>query len=162
MTEQLANHPSVIRFANSLAGLGLSRDITYLQDSARTAKEAADALGIEVGQVCSSLIFVLDEKPLLILTSGRHRVDTKLVAGYFGYSDLGRANAEMVREATGYAIGGVAPIGHPTPLPTLIDQALSEYEILWAAAGHPHAVFPLTFSELKEITQGEIRFVGEG
>ena len=78
MAEQLAKHPSVIRFANSLAGLGLSRDITYLQDSARTAKEAAEALGIEVGQVCSSLIFVLDEKPLLILTSGRHRVDTKI------------------------------------------------------------------------------------
>jgi prolyl-tRNA editing enzyme YbaK/EbsC (Cys-tRNA(Pro) deacylase) len=125
-----------------------------LTDSARTAAEAAAALGCEVGAIASSLVFTADGEPLLVMTSGAHRVDTELVAGLLGVAKVRRADADVVRAATGYAIGGVAPVGHPGPLRTLVDEALAQYDVIWAAAGHPHAVFPTTYDELVRITGG--------
>lgn len=152
MSESVSNHPSVIRVRNRLQELSVAGEIKILEDSARSAREAADALAVEVGQICSSLIFACAGKPILVLTSGRHRVDTAKVASEQGLSALDRADAELVKNSTGFAIGGVAPIGHLRPITTYIDSALAEYPIIWAAAGHPHAVFPTTFDELLRIT----------
>jgi len=123
-----------------------------LADSARTAAEAAAALGIEVGQIASSIVFKLPNgEPLLVITSGRHRVDTTLVAQFLDVESLGRADADYVKDASGYSVGGVAPVGWiKPPSKTLIDEALNDYDEIWAAAGHPHAVFPTTFEELRK------------
>ena len=161
MNENVAKHPSVIRVQARLQDLGVAGEVKILADSARSAREAADALGVEVGQICSSLIFSVEGKPLLILTSGRHRVDTDLVSTTLNVAKLDRADADLVREATGFAIGGVAPVGHTQSIPTYIDSALNEHEVIWAAAGHPHAVFPTTFAELVAITGGEVIAVAE-
>ncbi|CAB4551902.1 unannotated protein [freshwater metagenome] len=139
----------------------MSGEITILEDSARSAREAADALGVDVGQICSSLIFSVVGNPVLILTSGRHRVDTDLVAKRLGVPSLDRADADVVRSATGFAIGGVAPIAHATEIDTYIDSALGEHSVIWAAAGHPHAVFPTSFTELVAITGGTVIEVAE-
>lgn len=161
--EAVSKHPAVERVRAALAIHGLSPEITILSDSARSAKEAAAGLGIEVGQVCSSLIFTLEDstEPLLILTSGRHRIDTDLVARNLGITHLGRADADLVRSATGFAIGGVSPVAHPAPLRTIIDVALNDYDVLWAAAGHPHAVYPTTYDELVRITGAQAMVVGD-
>ena len=161
--EAVNNHPAVERVRAALFEFGITPEITILSDSARSAKEAAAGLGIEVGQVCSSLIFTLGDttEPLLILTSGRHRVDTDLVAKNLGLSHLGRADADIVRSATGFAIGGVSPVAHPAPLRTIIDLALNDYDVVWAAAGHPHAVFPTTYSELIQCTGAQPMIVGD-
>ena len=150
-----------MRVRDRLRELAVSGEITILEDSARSAREAADALGVEVGQICSSLIFSVAGKPVLILTSGRHRVDTDLVAKRLGVPSLDRADAELVRSATGFAIGGVAPIAHATAIDTYIDSALGEHSVIWAAAGHPHAVFPTSFTELVAITCGTVIEVAE-
>ena len=137
--------------------------IKVLSDSARTAAEAAAALGIEVGQIASSLVFKLpNDKPLLVITSGRHRVDTQLVATSLGIEKLGRADADYVKDVSGYSVGGVAPIGWTNPPAiTLIDEALNDYEVIWAAAGHPHAVFPTTFVELQRASGATPAKVGD-
>ena len=157
------NHPSVIRVTKVLSELGVSGQVRHLSESARSAKEAADALGIEVGQVASSIVFKLpDERALLVITSGRHRVDTDLVAKEIGVEKLGRADADFVKEKSGFAIGGVAPIGWVSPPgKILIDLALDEHQVAWAAAGHPHTVFPTSFNELLEITGGTPMKVGD-
>lgn len=152
MSEAVAKHPSVVRVRAALTELGISGEIRILEDSARSAREAADALGVEAGQICSSLIFSIDGEPMLILTSGRHRVDTEKVSREQGLAKLERADADLVKSATGFAIGGVAPIGHAQSITTYIDSALEEYPVIWAAAGHPHAVFPTTFAELLRVT----------
>ena len=148
-----------------IAALGEHRvesEVHVLSDSARTALEAATALGIEVGQIASSLIFKLpDESPLLIITSGRHRVDADLVAKNLGIEKLDRVDADYVKEKSGFSIGGVAPIGWLSPATILIDQALNDYEVVWAAAGHPHAVYPTTFAELLECTGARPMIVGD-
>lgn len=155
------NHPSVLRVQNRLLELGMSNEIRHLSDSARSAQEAADALGIEVGQVASSLIFKLDdESPLLIITSGRHRVDTDLVAKNLEIEKLGRVDADYVKEKSGFSIGGVAPIGWVSPATIVIDEALNDYQVVWAAAGHPHAVFPTTYAELIKCTGAKPMMVG--
>ena len=161
--EAVNNHPAVERVRTALLEFGITPEITILSESARSAKEAAAGLGIEVGQVCSSLIFTLGDssEPLLILTSGRHRVDTDLVANNLGITHLGRADADIVRIATGFAIGGVSPVAHPAPLRTIIDVALNDYDVVWAAAGHPHAVFPTTYSELIQCTGAQPMIVGD-
>ena len=142
--------------------LGMNGEITTLTDSARTAKEAADALGIEVGQVASSIVFKLDdESPLLVITSGRHKVDTELVAKNLGQSKLHRVDADYVKEKSGFSIGGVAPIGWTSPATILIDQVLNDYEVVWAAAGHPHAVYPTSYGELLECTGAKPMVVGD-
>ena len=144
---------AVKRVKQALISNGLSTEITVLTESARSAAEAASALGIEVGQIASSIIFKLsDQKPLLVITSGRHRVDTELVADKLGIDKLDRVDADYVKENSGFSIGGVAPIGWTNPPAiVIIDEALSEYEVVWAAAGHPHAVFPSSFNELKSM-----------
>ena len=153
---------AVQRVATALLENGCAGQIKVLSDSARTASEAASALGIEVGQIASSLIFKLpDGSPLLIITSGRHRIDTDLVASNLEIENLGRVDADYVKEQSGFSIGGVAPIGWVSPATILIDQALNDYGIVWAAAGHPHAVYPTTFDELLRITSAKPMIVGE-
>lgn len=153
---------AVKRVIAALADHGLTGEVHILSDSARTAQEAATALGIEVGQIASSLIFKLpDDSPLLIITSGRHRVDTDLVAQNLGIEKLGRVDADYVKDKSGFSIGGVAPIGWISPARILIDQALNDYQVVWAAAGHPHAVYPTSFAELLECTAAQPMVVGE-
>jgi len=144
---------AVKRVAQALVDLNMSGQIKVLNDSARSAAEAASALGIEVGQIASSILFKLPvDSPLLVITSGRHRVDTDLVSSQLGVASLGRVDADYVKEKSGFSIGGVSPIGWLNPAAIIIDEALSDYEIIWAAAGHPHAVFPTTYTELLKST----------
>lgn len=144
---------AVKRVAQALIDHKMSGQIKVLSDSARSASEAAAALGIEVGQIASSILFKLpDDSPLLVITSGRHRVDTDLVATKLGVASLGRVDADYVKEKSGFSIGGVAPIGWINPATIIIDEALNDYQVVWAAAGHPHAVFPTTYDELSKIT----------
>ena len=154
---------AVKRVIVALADHGLTGELHVLSDSARTAQEAASALGIEVGQIASSLIFKLpDDSPLLIITSGRHRVDTDLVAKNLGIEKLGRVDADYVKEKSGFSIGGVSPLGWISkPEIILIDEALNDYEVVWAAAGHPHAVYPTTYAELIQCTDAKPMIVGE-
>jgi prolyl-tRNA editing enzyme YbaK/EbsC (Cys-tRNA(Pro) deacylase) len=126
-----------------------------LPDAVTTAAAAAAALGVEVGQIANSLVFDADGAPLLVLTSGAHRVDTGKVAALIGVGRVRRASPEFVRAATGQAIGGVAPVGHPSPLRTLVDRFLAQYDEVWAAGGIPHAVFPSSYIELLAVTGGE-------
>lgn len=152
---------AVKRVQSALSDHKISGQIKVLSDSARTAQDAASALGIHVGQIASSLIFKLEDgSPLLVITSGRHRVDTELVAKSLGISELGRVDADYVKEKSGFSIGGVAPIGWISPATIVIDQALNDYEVVWAAAGHPHAVYPTTFSELIQCTGAKPMVVG--
>ena len=154
---------AVKRFKEAADSLGVKGEINILADTARTAIDAANGLGIEVGQIASSLIFRLPSgNPLLIITSGRHRVDTDLVATNLGIAELGRADANYVKEVSGYSVGGVSPIGWITnPEITLIDQALNDYEVVWAASGHPHAVYPTSFDELVKCTGAQPMVVGD-
>jgi prolyl-tRNA editing enzyme YbaK/EbsC (Cys-tRNA(Pro) deacylase) len=154
---------AVRRFKEAADSLGVKGEINILAETARTAIDAANGLGIEVGQIASSLIFKLPSgNPLLIITSGRHRVDTELVAKNLGLPELGRADANYVKEVSGYSVGGVSPIGWiTTPEITLIDQALNDYEIVWAASGHPHAVYPTSYTELISCTGATPMVVGE-
>jgi len=126
-----------------------------LPDAVTTAAAAAAALGVEVGQIANSLVFDADGAPLLVLTSGAHRVDTGKVATLLGVRRVRRASPDFVRAATGQAIGGVAPVGHPAPLRTLVDRYLERYDEVWAAGGIPHAVFPTTYGELVTVTGGQ-------
>ncbi|MGF1664378.1 MAG: YbaK/EbsC family protein [Kineosporiaceae bacterium] len=146
-----------------MAERGVEPAIRVLPGSARTAAEAAAQLGIEVGQIANSLVFAVEPAgetgAVLVLTSGRHRVDTGLVAQLLGAERVRRADAELVRAASGFAIGGVAPVGHPRPLPTLVDAALADYDQVWAAAGHPYAVFPTTARGLVDLTGGRLAVV---
>ena len=156
-------NPSVQRVQALMRELGMRGEITALADSARTAKEAADALGIEVGQVASSIVFKLDdESPLLVITSGRHKVNTDLVAKNLNQSKLHRVDADYVKENSGFSIGGVSPLGWISkPEIILIDEALSDYDVVWAAAGHPHAVYPTTYDELIQCTGAQPMIVGD-
>ena len=160
--ENVLQNPSVQRVSAKLKELGIKGEVHVLSDSARTAQEAADALGILVGQVASSIVFKLDdESPLLVITSGRHRVDTKLVAEKLGVAKLHRVDADYVKEKSGFSIGGVSPVGWISPATILIDEALNDYEVVWAAAGHPHSVYPTTFAELIQATGAKPMVVGD-
>ena len=154
---------AVRRFKEAADSLGIKGEINLLAETARTAIDAANGLGIEVGQIASSLIFKLPTgNPLLIITSGRHRVDTDLVAKNLNIPELGRADANYVKEVSGYSVGGVSPIGWITqPEITLIDEALNDYEVVWAASGHPHAVYPTSYSELISCTKAQPMVVGD-
>ena len=160
---EILDHVAVRRVRDSISANDLNGEIVALNQSARTALEAAEALGIRVGQIASSIVFKLtDGNPLLVITSGRHRVDTELVATNLGVEKLLRADADFVRSVSGFAIGGVAPIGWTNkPELILVDEALDDYEVVWAAAGHPHAVFPTTFAELMQATSGTRAKVGD-
>jgi prolyl-tRNA editing enzyme YbaK/EbsC (Cys-tRNA(Pro) deacylase) len=161
--EGIIEKAAVKRVIAALAEHGLTGEVNVLSDSARTAQEAASALGIEVGQIASSLIFKLpDESPLLVITSGRHRVDTDLVAKNLGIEKLGRVDADYVKEKSGFSIGGVSPLGWISkPEIILIDEALNDYDVVWAAAGHPHAVYPTTYNELISCTGAKPMVVGD-
>ncbi len=126
--------------------------MVILPDSVHTAALAAAALGCEVGAIANSLLFNADGQPVLILTSGAHRVDTDKVAADLGLGALKRATPEYVREHTGQVIGGVSPIAHPRPVPTYLDTWLQTYDVVWAAAGHPAAVFSTSHAELASMT----------
>jgi len=145
-------HPSITRFRDDHARRGGTGEIVILPDSVHTAALAAEALGCEVGAIANSLLFDADTTPVLILTSGAHRVDTTKVATALGVSKLKRASPDFVREHTGQVIGGVSPIGHPSAVPTYLDPWLRKYDVVWAAAGHPAAVFSTTYDELAAMT----------
>jgi len=147
-------HPNVRAVLDALTAADAHGEIRVLPDAVTTAAAAAAALGVEVGQIANSLIFEADGDPLLVLTSGAHRVDTAKVAALIGVTAVRRASPDFVREHTGQAIGGVAPVGHPKPVRTLVDTALEQYGEVWAAGGIPHAVFPTTFAELVRMTDG--------
>ena len=161
--EGVLEKSAVKRVSDALKSKGISGQIKVLSESARSAAEAAAALGIEVGQIASSIIFKLpNEAPLLVITSGRHRVDTELVAKELSVDNLARVDADYVKELSGFSIGGVAPLGWINPPAIiLIDLALNDYEVVWAAAGHPYAVFPTNYAELITCTGAKPMVVGD-
>ncbi len=160
-------HPAVTRVRAALAGLDVTSEVVVLDGAARTAAQAAAYLGVIPAQIANSLVFTVTRtpaaaaEPLLVLASGAHRVDTAKVAGLLelegvdGVDGLALAGAALVRETTGFVIGGVAPVGHLQPVQTLVDVSLARYDTVWAAAGHPHAVFATTYDELLRITGGQ-------
>jgi prolyl-tRNA editing enzyme YbaK/EbsC (Cys-tRNA(Pro) deacylase) len=162
MTQQ-TEHASVKRVRTELESHGIATEIRHLTDTARTAIDAANVLNVEVGQIASSIVFKIDteqgERPLLVVTSGRHRVDTEIVASSLDVPKLGRADADFVRLWSGFAIGGVSPVGwiHDGQVfqpQTIVDLALNDYEVIWGACGHTHAVCSLDFESLLKITAG--------
>jgi prolyl-tRNA editing enzyme YbaK/EbsC (Cys-tRNA(Pro) deacylase) len=155
-------HPRVAEVAELLAAAGAAGQVRELPGSARTAAEAAAGLGVPLGAIANSLVFDVAGAPLLVLTSGAHRVDETQVAGLLGVPRVARASADFVRAHTGQPIGGVAPVGHPAPIGTLVDVELARYDRVWAAAGHPHAVFPTSYEELLRLTAGTAAEVGTG
>ena len=188
MTEN-TQHPSVMRVQSALRAAGYPDDIRWLEESARTAAQAAEALGIDVGQIASSIVFCTPANadpdagthtsdanphrhPVLVITSGRHRVETRLVEEFLG-TPLARVDADFVRAWSGFAIGGVAPIGwHNDPdltdaavlsecLTVIVDRALAQHETVWAAAGHTHTVFPTSFNDLVSMTGGTPLTIGD-
>ena len=152
-SELTALPDGVQRVAAALQEMGRPHGPRMLDNSARTAQEAADALGIAVGQIAKSIIFrrKSDDVAVLVVTSGDRRVDEKKVEAHVG-GKIGRADAEFVKSRTGFSIGGVSPVAHATPPVTLIDQDLLRFDVVWAAAGHPHSVFPLHPSDLQRLT----------
>ena len=149
---QSSEHVAISRFRDAHATRGGAGEIVILPESVHTAALAAAALGCPVGAIANSLLFDAGDRPVLILTSGGHRVDTGLTAGRIGVERLRRATPEFVREHTGQVIGGVSPIAHPTPVPTYLDRELKQFDVIWAAAGHPAAVYSTTYDELLEMT----------
>lgn len=147
-----SEHPSIARFRSEWERRGGTGQIVILPESVHTAALAAAALGCDVGAIANSLLFDADGAPVLILTSGAHRVDPATAATAAGVGALRRARPEFVREHTGQVIGGVSPVGHPAPIPTFVDTALAAYPVIWAAAGHPAAVFSTTYAELSTLT----------
>ncbi|MBW8480909.1 YbaK/EbsC family protein [Actinomadura parmotrematis] len=147
-------HPNVERVTAALRAAGVPGEIVELPGAAPTAQRAAEMVGCEVGAIANSLIFDADGAPLLVLTSGAHRVDTARVAALVGAAKVERATPDFVRAATGQAIGGVAPVGHPAPVRTLVDVWLDRHAEVWAAGGVPHTVFPTTYGELLKMTGG--------
>lgn len=149
-------HAGIARFREEHARRGGVGEIVILPESVHTAALAAEALGCEVGAIANSLVFKTDlgdhGSPVLILTSGAHRVDVAATAARVGVGELARADKDFVRRHTGQVIGGVSPIAHPEPVPTYLDRWLARYDVVWAAAGHPAAVFSTTYDELLELT----------
>ncbi|WP_300388968.1 YbaK/EbsC family protein [uncultured Nocardioides sp.] len=148
----MSEHPGIARFRAEHERLGGTGRIVTLPDSVHTAALAAEALGCEVGAIANSLLFDSGEGPVLVLTSGGHRVDVTATAARIGVPRLKRASPDFVREHTGQVIGGVSPLAHPAPVPTYLDRHLATFEEIWAAAGHPAAVFSTTYAELLAMT----------
>lgn len=154
-------HRNAQRVADILAERGATGRVRMFAEPVTTAAGAAERVGCEVGAIANSLVFDAGGEPVLILTSGAHRVDTARVAKELGVEKVRRADPEFVKDATGQPIGGVAPVGHPRPIRTLVDVWLARYETVWAAAGHPNTVFPTTFDELVRLTGGTAAEVGD-
>lgn len=147
--------PAVQRVMQALRGAGIETEPVEFAESTRTAEDAARAIGVEVGQIVKSLLFLREDEPVLVLVSGSNRVAVaKLAAALCG--SVRRADAETVRAAAGYAIGGVPPLGHPAPLRTLVDADLLGYDTVYAAAGTPNSIFPVTPSELVRAVSGTV------
>ena len=160
-----ADHPSVKRVKDFLASHDIDVEIRHLSETARSAADAASALGVQVGQIASSIVFSIPQ-PLLVITSGRHKVDTELVATTANLPKLGRADADFVKTWSGFVIGGVSPVawlhdGAQYQPQTFIDLALDEHEEIWAAAGHTHVVFRTNFKDLARISSATAIFVGD-
>ncbi len=153
--QQATTQPAVKRVAGALAGLGITAEIVEFAQSTRTAEEAAQAIGTTVERIVKSLVFMAGDEMVLVLTSGGNRVDTERLGMALGVP-IKRANADAVRQATGYAIGGVPPVGHASALPVVIDRDLLQYDLVFAAAGTPHAIFPITPGDLCRITDARI------
>jgi prolyl-tRNA editing enzyme YbaK/EbsC (Cys-tRNA(Pro) deacylase) len=150
-------HPAVRRVQAALAAKGSRAEVIELEATARSAKDAADALGVALGAIVKSLVFTIDGAPVMALVAGDRRCAVEALPGAFGRRGLVlRADAERVRAVTGFVIGGVAPLGHPRPLPTAIDDSLGRFETVYAAAGHPFCVFPTTVLELSLLTGGGV------
>jgi prolyl-tRNA editing enzyme YbaK/EbsC (Cys-tRNA(Pro) deacylase) len=151
------DHPAVARVRVALDAAGLATEIVTLPAAAPTARAAAAQIGCDVAQIANSLVFrcATSGSPLLVMTSGANRVDPARVAALVG-EPIGRADADFVRTASGFAIGGVAPVGHAAPIRTLIDRNLFDHDEIWAAGGHPHTVFRLTPGDLVRITGGTV------
>ncbi len=149
-------HPTAQKVANAARELGLTITLKEFEATTRTAADAAQAIGCEVAQIVKSLVFVVDGQPILALVSGPNRLDEKKLAALCGVSPkkVKRADADTAREVTGYAIGGVPPFGHKTRLPTYIDRDFGQFDVIWAAAGTPNAVFAITPAELMRATSG--------
>ena len=182
-SDPLLDHPAVARVRGALAAAGITTDVVVLGEHARTAASAAEQLGVEVGQIANSLVFAIPapdagedgsggngsggngggnggeegggREAVLVMTSGAHRVDLVRVAARLNVERLERADPDLVRRATGFAIGGVAPVGHPAPLTTLVDVTLARHDEVWAAAGHPRTVFRTTYDQLLLLTGGQ-------
>lgn len=151
--------PARDRLEQHLLEAGLPVDVRRMPASTRTAAEAAAALGCDIGAIASSLVFLADGAPILVMTSGRHRVDTAVVAAFLGATTVEMAPAKLVRQVTGQPIGGVAPVGHPAPLRTLVDETLRSFDPVWTAAGATDAVMPLRFDDLVRLTHGTVAAV---
>lgn len=156
---QALESESVRRVSRVLADAGAGDKVRQLAATARSARDAADALGCELGAIVKSLIFVVGKVPVLALVAGDRQCNETALGRILNLSgDVRRGNANIVRRATGFAIGGVAPVGHPTRLPCTIDVSLKRFETVWAAAGHSHCVFPTTVTELKRLTGGIVSY----
>jgi len=151
-------HPTAQKVADAARQLGLNISIKTFPAGTRTAQDAANAIGCTVGQIVKSLLFVVDGQPVVALVSGQNRLDEKKLAALCNVSrkKVKRADAETVRQATGFAIGGVPPFGHKNQLPLYIDEDFQQFDIIWAAAGTPNTVFPITPADLVQATQGVI------
>lgn len=148
------SHPNAQRVQSALTAAGVTAHVLELAQSTRTSTEAAEALGVEVGQIAKSLVFLADGEAVLVVASGADRVDTAALGRELGDRRISRADADAVRAATGYAIGGVSPAGLPDSLPVLVERALERYDTVYAAAGTPHALFPTSYAELLRLTGG--------
>jgi Cys-tRNA(Pro) deacylase len=153
---------SVDRVQDYLTQHGVTSKVVELDKSTRTAPMAAAAIGVELGSIVKSLIFVADEQTILALVAGDKRVDVHKLHQVFGTNSMRIASADEVREKTGYVIGGVPPLGHAVPLPTLIDESLGRFTVVYAAAGSPRAIFAIEFLKLVELTQGRLTDITEG
>jgi prolyl-tRNA editing enzyme YbaK/EbsC (Cys-tRNA(Pro) deacylase) len=161
MSKSSSKTRSVDRVREHLEHCGLTIEVMELAESTRTATLAAEAVGSPLGAIVKSLVFMADGKPVLVLVSGDKRADYRKLEKVLKARQVKIANADQVREATGFAIGGVPPVAHKTKLLTLIDKNLGRFENLYAAAGSPRAVFPVSYKALLEITEGQLADVTE-
>jgi prolyl-tRNA editing enzyme YbaK/EbsC (Cys-tRNA(Pro) deacylase) len=150
-------HPAVVRVADALAAAGSNAQVLELAETARSAADAAASIGTELGSIVKSLVFAIGGQPVMALIAGDRQCDTKALPAALGLEGKAkRPDADVVREATGFAIGGVAPVAHTTPVPVVIDESLGRFTTVYAAAGHPYCVFATTMDELVSLTGGTV------
>jgi prolyl-tRNA editing enzyme YbaK/EbsC (Cys-tRNA(Pro) deacylase) len=148
-------HPNAARVQAALTASGSTAVVRELPDSARTSAEAAAALGVQIGQIAKSLVFVADGKPVMVVLRGADRLDVARLGAHLGATTVTQADAGTVQAATGFPVGGVSPVAHAGDLRVIVDLAISGHQVVWAAAGTPHAVFPTSFDELLTVSGGE-------
>jgi len=158
--KQNALHRNARRVQEVLEAAGSPARVLDVESSARTAGDPAQSLGVEAAPIAKSLVFVADGEPVLLLVAGDHRVDPERASRALGVNGIKKADAEVVRETTSFPIGGVAPVGHPRPMRTVVDESLERFDVIWAAAGTPNAVFPTSLDELTTLTSGVIADLG--